>query len=86
MFYKYIDENRIVYCPKNGKLSDGRYISNLWKYLADNESIRICEGYYELVSGEIPEIEEGQELKVSYKIIDGKIREFYEIISDEEEE
>jgi uncharacterized protein YgbK (DUF1537 family) len=53
MMYKFINENSIRACPTSG-YANGRGISNLPRYLANNPEIAKAEGYKPLVVEEKP--------------------------------
>jgi hypothetical protein len=54
MFYKYINENIIKACPKNGR-ANGRAISNLPRYFTNNPEVAKAEGYKRLFINIEPE-------------------------------
>lgn len=57
MLYKFIDETRVLNCPKNG-IIDGKAISNLPRYLGIHPHLAEKEGYKPLVVDEVPSHDE----------------------------
>lgn len=81
MFYKFVNEYYIKLCPQNGVLESGEAISNLSLYFEMNPKIANKNGYYELVSNDMPEYDETKYyLKSKYSIQKNKIVKDFEIV------
>ena len=79
MLYKYINENRITQCPKNGT-AGGKHISNLPRYLEKHPELALAEGYKPLVEESEPEFNpETQYLTFIYEDTEDEIIKHYEV-------
>ena len=86
MFYKYINENYIQPCPKNGR-ANGRAISNLPRYFTKNPEVAKAEGYKELILVDGPEYDVyTQYLTYEYENTEEAIIQHWIIVDIPEEE
>ena len=84
MLYKYINEKSIQICPQSGYIN-GRAISNLPRYFANNSDIAKAEGYKKLELNKQPEHDrKNQYLTVVYENTDDTIIQRW-IVNDVEQ-
>ena len=67
MLYRYVNENRIMPCPKNGT-AGGKHISNLLRYLEKHPETARAEGYKQLIEDAEPQYDtETQYITFNYE-------------------
>lgn len=74
LFAKYVDNETIIMCPKNGRV-ENKAISNLNIYMENHPEVAVKEGYLKFIPFENSAYEDVENFRAVYDINNGVITE-----------